>query len=451
MLLSYTTKPNNMKNHKLNRRNFLRNTSLGFLGAGLLGKKGLTNPLSNKDFETPKIKEYRKLGRTGAMVSDIGSGVPYNESVLRATLEAGVNFIETSEGYGNGRNEELIGRVIKNFNREKFYIATKANPTYRVYKSVNDIIRRAEASLERLQTKYIDLYMIHQAQNIVRVKDDYFHRACDRLKKEGKIRHVGLSCHGQPYWQEPRESLEGIMMAAIEDGRFDVLFFPYNFMEPDMGERIIKACKEKDIGTMVMKSNPVLAYEDYDRMVKQGIELDRTEKKEYDKLKSQMEDARHFFNRYNMSDIEKIKDGAIQFILTNKDVGTICCRFQNFSDISKYVGLSGTTLKNRTAQILDDFKDSMGFLNCRIGCNICEKECPYNVPVNTIMRYQYYFHAQKREKYAMQQYQKLPGSKPDVCKNCPGYCEKTCPYGVLTRPLLTIAHQNLSFDSLKFT
>jgi len=440
-----------MKNYKLNRRNFLRNTSLGFLGAGLLGKKGFTNPLSNKDIETPKIKEYRKLGRTGAMVSDIGSGVPYNESVLRATLEAGVNFIETSEGYGNGRNEELIGRVIKNFNREKLFIATKANPVYRIFKSANDIIRRAEASLERLQTKYIDLYMIHQAQNIVRVKDDYFHRACDQLKKEGKIRHVGLSCHGQPYWQEPRESLEDIMMAAIEDGRFDVLFFPYNFMEPDMGERIIKACKEKDIGTMVMKSNPVMVYENYDHMVNRGIELGRTEKKEYDKLKSQMEDARHFFNRYNMSDIEKIKDGAIQFILTNKDVGTICCRFQNFSDVSKYARLSGTTLKNRTAQILDDFKDRMGFLNCRIGCNICEKACPHNIPVNTIMRYQYYFHAQKREKYAMQKYQELPGGKPDVCYDCEGYCEKACPYGVATIGILAMAHHNLSFDGPHYT
>jgi predicted aldo/keto reductase-like oxidoreductase len=430
-----------------NRRNFLRNTSLGIIGVGLSGKKGLANPLSDKNPETPKIKEYRRLGRTGAMVSDIGSGVPNNESVLRATLEAGVNFIETSEGYGNGRNEELIGRVIKNFDREKLYIATKAYPVYRIFKSADDIIRRAEASLGRLQTKYIDLYMIHQAQNIVRIKDDYFHRACDQLKKEGKIRHVGLSCHGQPYWQEPRESLEDIMMAAIEDGRFDVLFFPYNFMEPDMGERIIKACKENDIGTMVMKSNPVVVYENYDHMVKHGTELGRTEKKEYDKLKSQMEDARQFFNRYNMSDIEKIKDGAIQFILTNKCVSTICCRFQNFSDVSKYTRLSGTTLKNRTAQILDDFKDSMGFLNCRIGCNICEKACPHNVPVNTIMRYQYYFHAQKREKTAMQQYQKLPGSKPDVCKNCPGYCEQACPYGVATKGLLALAHQNLNFNN----
>ena len=439
-----------MKNRKLNRRNFIRNTSLGFLGAGLFGKKVLATPPPFQENEFDKIKGYRRLGRTGALVSDIGSGVPYNESILRATLEAGVNFIETSEGYGNGRNEELIGRVIKNFDREKLYIATKASPTYRVYKSADDIIRRAEASLERLQTKYIDLYMIHQAQNIIRVKDDYFHKACDQLKKEGKIRHVGLSCHGQPYWQEPRDSLEDIMMAAIEDGRFDVLFFPYNFMEPDMGERIIKACKEKDIGTMVMKSNPVTVYENYDRIVKQGRELGRTEKKEYDKLKSKMENARQFFNRYNMSDIEKIKDGAIQFILTNKDVGTICCRFQNFSDVSKYARLSGTTLNNRIAKILDDYKGNLGFLSCRIGCNICESQCPHNIPVNTIMRYNYYFTNKQQEKYAMQKYKELKGGKPDVCINCEGFCEKACPYGVLTRQLLALAHHNMSFDSHKF-
>ena len=158
-----------------------------------------------------------------------------------------------------------------------------------------------------------------------------------------------------------------------------------------------------------------------------------------------MEDARQFFNRYNMTDIEKIKDGAIQFILNNKNVDTICSRFQNFSDVSKYTRLSGTTLKNRTAQILDDFKESMGFLNCRIGCNICEKACPQNIPINTIMRYQYYFHTQKREKIAMQNYKELQGNKPDQCQNCDGFCEQACPHDVATRGLLTMAHQNLSF------
>ncbi len=72
--------------------------------------------------------------------------------------------------------------------------------------------------------------MVHQAQNIFRVKDDYFHKAADTLKKQGKIRFTGLSCHAPEWGPESSENLEDILMAAIEDGRFDVLFLPYNFL-----------------------------------------------------------------------------------------------------------------------------------------------------------------------------------------------------------------------------
>jgi len=440
-----------MKNNNPTRRTFLKNSSLGLLGAGLSGSHMHTYPSGENQEESPKIKDYRRLGRTGAMVSDIGSGVPYSEAVLKAVLDSGVNFIETAESYSNGRNDTLIGNVIKNYDRDKLFVATKANPAYRIFKSADDILRRAEESLERLQTGYIDLYMIHQVQNIISVKNDYFHRACDILKKSGKIRFIGLSCHGTSWWEESRESLENILMAAIEDERFDVLFCPYNFFEPEMGERILKACNEKDIGTMIMKANPIDAFETYDKIVKRGGELGHSEQKDYDKLKSLMENAGRFFEMYNMEDIEQIKDGAIQFILTNKNVCTICCRFRNFSDVEKYVKLSGTILNERTAKILTDLKEYLGFLNCRIGCNICEQKCPQRIPVNTIMRYNFYYQSQKREKEAMQYYKELKSTKPDVCKKCEGYCEKACPYGVATRALLAVAHENLSFENSNYT
>jgi len=439
-----------MKKKYPTRRSFLKNSSLGLLGAGLSPGNTLAYQSGENLEESPKIKEYRRLGRTNMMVSDIGSGIPYNEAVLKAVLDSGVNFIETAESYSNGRNETLIGNVIKKYEREKLFIATKANPAYRIFKSADDIVRRAEESLLRLQTSYIDLYMIHQVQNLVSVKNDYFHRACDSLKKNGKIRFTGLSCHGTSWWEEPKGSLEDILMAAIEDERFDVLFCPYNFFEPEMGERILRACKEKDIGTMIMKANPVVAFENYEKIVNRGDELGHTEQKDYDKLKSQMENAGRFFEMYNMRDIEQIKDGAIQFILTNKNVGTICCRFRNFSDVEKYVRLSGTTLDEQTAKILTDLKDTLGFLNCRICCNVCEQACPQKIPVNTIMRYNYYFQTQKMEKAAIQYYQELKSAKPDVCKECEGSCEKACPHGVATRALLSIAHENLSFNSSKY-
>jgi len=424
----------------------MRDTGLGLLGAGLLHHESVSSCNDYLKNDPPKIKNYRRLGRTGAMVSDIGSGIPSNGSILKAVLESGVNFIETSESYSNGRNEVLIGNVIKNFEREKLFIATKAFPAMKLFKSPDDVLQRAEGSLRRLQTHYIDLYMVHQAQNIFRVKDDYFHKAAEILKKEGKIRFTGLSCHGPEWGPESSENLEDILMAAIDDGRFDVLLLPYNFLAPEMGERILKACNENDIGTMIMKSNPILAYENYASLMESGRELDRTEQKYYEGLLEAMQKADSFFKKYNMNDMEQLKDGSIQFILTNPDVHTICCRFRTFSDIQKYVSLSGTTLDNRIAQIMNDFKDSLGFLNCRIGCNICEKECPHKVPVNTIMRYNYYFHSLGMEKSAMQYYRDMQGERAGNCRDCEGYCEKACPHGVRSRFLLARVHEDLSFD-----
>ena len=161
-----------------------------------------------------------------------------------------------------------------------------------------------------------------------------------------------------------------------------------------------------------------------------------------------MENARSFFEKYNMNDIKQIEDGAIQFILSNKNAHTICCRFRTFSDIEKYVKLSGTTLDDRTAELLAEFKKSLGFFNCRIGCNICEQACPEKIPVNTIMRYNYYFHTHKEEKKAMQYYRDLAGINPDACKGCEGYCEKACPYNVSTRALLSMAHSSMNFNEI---
>lgn len=436
-----------MKGKRKNRRQFIRNSGLALIGASVLHNKHGSAQQNNPQDDPPKIKNYRRLGRTKAMVSDIGSGVPTNSSVLRAVLDSGVNFIETSESYGNGRNEAMIGNVIKEYERESLFIATKAYPEMKLFKSSDDVIQRAEGSLRRLQTDYIDLYMIHQAQNILRVKDDYFHKAADTLKKQGKIRFTGLSCHGPEWGPESRESLEDILMTAIDDGRFDVLLLPYNFLAPEMGERILKACKENDIGTMIMKSNPILGYENYLSQLERGREFSKSDQKYYEGLEEAMHEAEGFLKKYNMNDMEQIKDGAIQFILTNSHAHTICCRFNNFSDVSKYISLSGTTLSSRNAIALNDFRTKLGIFNCRIGCNLCEQICPNNVPVNKIMRYTYYFHSHGMEKSAIQKYLELPGGKPDLCINCEGFCEKACPYGVLTRPLLALAHESLSLDS----
>jgi predicted aldo/keto reductase-like oxidoreductase len=444
-----------MKSSKLNRRKFLRSASTGIIGAGLLGTKASAMSSPEPQEEFPKIKAFRTLGRTGYSVSDISTGYPFNSSVLKAVLSSGVNLIETSEMYGRGQNERMIGEVIKDFDREKLFIVTKLAYSVKEYQSVQEIIDRANASLERLQTDYIDCFMLHGAENSERVKNKYYHKAVEQLKKEGKIRFTGISCHGHTWWDNPEETFEQVLMTAVEDDRFDVIMLPYNFFEPEMGERVLKACREKNIGTMIMKSVPIVIYELFSKekelKEKEGGELSDRYKIGYEKYKIQNEQAEAFFSRYGISGIEQMKDGAMQFILSNENVSTICSLFQNFNDVEKYIRLSGTTLKPETGEILGAFKSKYNNLHCRIGCNLCEASCPHHLPVNTILRYNYYFQSKKQEKIAIELYKGLPGPKPDICLDCEGHCENACPHGVLARPMLAAAHRNLSLNSPEFT
>jgi len=440
-----------MKPSRLNRRKFLKNTSLGVLGAGLAGSESLSANSQDQDNNVPKIKEYRILGRTGLRVSDIGTGLQDSEGLIKATLESGVNFLETSEMYGQGRNETLIGNVIKDYDRKKLVIATKVSHVLKEFESDKDIIARVNASLERLQTEYVDCLLIHGAENSERVKNKHFHKAIKQLKKEGKVNFAGVSCHGHSWWDNPEETFEEVLMTAVDDGRFDVIMLPYNFFEPEMATRVLEVCGNNNIGTMIMKSNPILIYEFFDEMKeayeKEGKEFPERYMIAGEKFKQQTEKANGFFERFGLNSIEQMKDGAIQFVLANKNVSTICCVILNFEALNKYVRLSGTRLQPSTKAMLSHYRTEFGNLHCRIGCNVCEASCPHHVPINTILRYNYYFSAKKQEKYAMSLYHDLQGNKADICLHCEGHCLDKCPYGVLTTPLLAVAHQNLSIHN----
>jgi hypothetical protein len=76
-----------MKKKSNSRRQFIRNTGLGILGAGLADHESLAAHSENSNDNPPKIKKYKRLGRTGAMVSDIGSGEPVSSVVLKAVID----------------------------------------------------------------------------------------------------------------------------------------------------------------------------------------------------------------------------------------------------------------------------------------------------------------------------------------------------------------------------
>jgi diketogulonate reductase-like aldo/keto reductase len=111
-------------------------------------------------------------------------------SSLRSALELGYTHFDTAEHYANGHAEELVGQAIRasGIAREKIFITSKVWPNHLRY---DDTIKSCEASLRRLKTEYLDLYLIHWHNPLFPLPDTF--RALNRLFKQGKVRHLGVS------------------------------------------------------------------------------------------------------------------------------------------------------------------------------------------------------------------------------------------------------------------
>jgi predicted aldo/keto reductase-like oxidoreductase len=441
-----------MKPVRNDRRRFLKNLSLAVMGTAALTKTpfAMKSPSGFRNPGEGKIMNYKTLGRTGFKVSDIASGAPKNETVLKAMLNSGVNFIDTGHAYGNGNNERMIGKVLKDFDRKKIFINSKLIGEGG-FKSKEDVIRRTHEALERLQTDYVDCMMIHSADNSKIVQDEHYHAAMEQLKKEGKVRSTGVSCHGSAWYKLPEETIDKVLLTAARTGKFDVFQMTYNFVNAPLAEKVFEECEKRNIGRAIIKSSPVQIYQLLEKAVARYEEQGKDPGEAYyaylNRYKERAEKARKFFSKYGATTDDELIDAAIVYVLQNPQAHTVCLDIRNLKDVSRYLALSGQNLEKTQARLLDDYQEHFGFLNCRVGCNECERACPRHLPVNQILRYNYYYQNKKDEKYAMKLYGELPGDKKaDPCLTCPGYCEEACPHGVSARQLMAMAHDNLSFS-----
>jgi aryl-alcohol dehydrogenase-like predicted oxidoreductase len=153
---------------------------------------------------------YKPFGNTGMEVSELtlgtwgigGAGWDQRSeedrlSAIRTALECGVNLIDTAPAYNAGEAERYVGRVLEEMGmRQKVYVATKCGTEFIGGAYVRDcsaevVIRECESSLRNLRTDYIDLYLIHWPDGKTPFAETM--DALERLKKQGKILHAGVS------------------------------------------------------------------------------------------------------------------------------------------------------------------------------------------------------------------------------------------------------------------
>lgn len=207
--------------------------------------------------------KYRKFGNMNWEVSEIGFGAwaigggwgPQSDTesikALHRALDLGVNFIDTAQGYGEGKSEEIIGKVLKE-RKEEIYVATKIPPKefdwparidYDVRKAFPKeyIIEECEKSLKRLQREYVDVYQFHTWSMRFNDQVDWF-ETFEILKKDGKIRASGASVPDiDPYF------IDG----ALAEGKIDSIQLIYNLFEQFLAWNTLKVCKAHNIGVIV--------------------------------------------------------------------------------------------------------------------------------------------------------------------------------------------------------
>jgi aryl-alcohol dehydrogenase-like predicted oxidoreductase len=200
--------------------------------------------------------EYRQLGRSGARVSAIGLGTNQfggkvdqhgvNE-IIAAALDAGVNFIDTSDSYQGGRSEETLGAALKGRWNEVI-LGTKVFS--KVGEGPNDrgasryhIMNGVEASLHRLQSDHIDLYQIHRWDEETPLDETL--RALDDLVRSGKVRYVGASNFAA--WQLARANL----LAELRGLSPFVTIQPhYHMFERAVEQELLPYCKADGVGVL---------------------------------------------------------------------------------------------------------------------------------------------------------------------------------------------------------
>jgi len=200
--------------------------------------------------------EYRKLGNSGLKVSGIGLGTntfgprcdeKTSIAIVNQAVEAGINYIDTSNTYGRGDSEEFIGKAVKG-QRSRVIIGTKfANP---MGDGPNDrggsryhIMNALEASLKRLKTDYIDLYQMHVPDPTTPIEETL--RTLDDLVRSGRVRYIG--CSNFAAWQ----LCEALWTSKVNNLQSFVTVQPrYNLFDRRIETELVPCCQDYGIGVI---------------------------------------------------------------------------------------------------------------------------------------------------------------------------------------------------------
>ena len=332
----------------------------------------------------------RTLGRTGLKVPVVSMGVMNadNPAVVQAALETGIILLDTAHGYQRGRNEQMIGQVIKGRPRDSYMIATKV-PGPQRERSMQGLdpealekafLEKFDISLGRLGLEHVEILYLHNNSTREDVQNPGILSALQKVKKSGKARFVGTTTHSN----EP-----AVIRATVEAKVYDVVLTAYNFRQ-DYREEVRKAVGEAaaaGLGIVAMKTQA-------------GVFWDKQKKKPID------------------------MKAALRWALRDPNVHTAVPGFTTFDQLQDDL----VVLREPAFTPADEEKlghQKLAGFFCQ-GCEECLPPCPQHLPIPELMRSYMYGYAYRNREAAQTLLASLdlPRLPCGDCDDCQVVCAK---------------------------
>jgi len=402
------------KNSSWTRRDFIAKPAALLAASQLLGHSGfLFAEASAPDFGAGRKIITRPLGKTGMNVPLVSMGDSQGSGLIRRGYECGIRLFETAADYQEGQNEVLLGTAIKEMGvRKEVILATKLLGE-RERKPLNSIqagkmmMEEFEASLKNLQTDYVDILYLHGSHDVADVSMEGPLQVMVKLKKEGRIRAIGISTH----------NAAPILNEVVRLGVHDVVLFPLN-CTMDSNQELFAAIDrayQKGIGLVAMKTTA-------------GGLRKATSPSASAQASTQFEPppfSRPGEGVPNATDASRT--AMLKWVLHHGAIATLVSSFGTYEHIEQNVGVAyDLAYTDEERKVLADKKLVASLEYCH-QCKQCLPTCPYGAEIPTLMR---------AHMYALQYYpgtgrphealaEIASGRGLEACSNC-DTCTASC-------------------------
>ncbi len=246
-----------MKKNMVGRRDFLKTSLAGFGGVFFLSAVDQRPEEKLIDVKGKKQKlVYRTLGGTGLKLPVINMGVMNsdNPNLIRAALDSGIVLLDTAHAYMQGRNEEVIGSVIKGRPRDSYMIGSKVSlpqdrttGIYLAGATEGEFLKKLDLSLKRLGIDHVEILYHHNVSRKESASYEPVLNAMAKAKQAGKFRFAGITTHTN----EPE-----VIHAAVDTKFYDVILTAYNYQQKHVAEvrDAIARAAQAGVGIVGMKA-----------------------------------------------------------------------------------------------------------------------------------------------------------------------------------------------------